>query len=361
MVMGTRNRLHPSFKINGVSCNKEALNEIAYSLIKEGDFEEQLVGDFLQDWLSDEDTIIVSTSGSTGKPKEVSIVKDFMINSAKATMDFFQLQEGDSALLCLSARYIAGKMMLVRAMVHGLELDMVSPSQSPLKNLRKNYDFCAMVPMQLRNSIKEISYIKNVIIGGAPISPFLKQKIIKTGHNGCYETYGMTETITHIALKKISEPTIKNQENPFKILPNVSISTDDRNCLVIDAPSITRDKVVTNDMVKLLSDTEFIWLGRLDNVINSGGIKLMPEMIEAKLSVLLDCPFFVTSVADEVYGEKLVIVIEGDENESYFDLIKKSELEAFEKPKDIFFIPKLHRAANGKLLRKKSLYSFLNT
>ncbi|MGB5169898.1 MAG: AMP-binding protein [Eudoraea sp.] len=346
--------LHPKFQINGHYTNREDLIEIAYSLIKEGNDEEQKVGDFLLDWLSEDDTITVTTSGSTGTPKQIVLQKIQMVNSAKATIDFFNLEEGDSALLCLSAQYIAGKMMLVRAMVGGLSLDIVPPSSDPLRFLDKSYDFCAMVPMQVKASLDKLSQLKTLIIGGAPINTELLKKLEKSGHQNCFETYGMTETITHIALKRLSKEN-SDQPMPFAVLPGITIGIDNRNCLIINAPLILENSMITNDIVEMVSEKEFNWLGRYDNIINSGGIKLFPEIIEKKLGQLIPLKFFISSIPDEVLGEKVVLILEGDKTDAYHEAIEKAGLSNYEKPKELFFLPKFKMSQNGKILRTKTL------
>ena len=248
--------IHSHFKLNANGYTRYELKEVAYSLIKEGEPFEREIGDFLFDWLNDSPTLTVKTSGSTGSPKDIILQKRHMVNSAVATGDFFSLHPGDSALLCLPATYIAGKMMLVRALVLGLELNYVPPSANPLEGVRKSYDFCAMVPLQLENSLDRLEQIKTLIAGGAPLThKILKQLPSLNLATAIYETYGMTETITHIALKKLHtggevidksgqrkvEPRHKRTkqnkievQDPtphFKALPNVTVSSDDRNCL----------------------------------------------------------------------------------------------------------------------------------
>ena len=359
-------KIHPRFKLNGISFSNEELKEVGYSLVKEGKPFEQIIGNFLLDWLNMESIISVETSGSTGKPKRIDLKKEHMVNSALATGSFFDLKTGDKVLLCLSADFIAGKMMLVRAMVLGLELDYLESSSKPLEGIFKTYDFCAMVPLQLENSLNQIHRIKKLIIGGAPMSPALKEKI-QNKKIDFFETYGMTETITHIAAKKIAarSNTIKrftaspmnSSECCFKTLPGVTVSTDKRDCLVITASNIIIEPVVTNDVVHLISETEFEWLGRYDNVINSGGIKWVPEQIEAKLTTIIDNRFFITGIPDEKLGKKLVLIIEGktDENQLLEKIKTIKTLGKFEIPKEVLSVPEFVKTKNGKTLRKETL------
>ncbi|WP_435625504.1 AMP-binding protein [Flagellimonas sp.] len=344
--------IHNSFRLNGVSFGQEALFEVAYSLVKEGQDFEKPIGDFLLDWCSTKPELDVYTSGSTGKPKKISIQKSHMVNSALATGQYFKLEPKTSALLCLPVTGIAGKMMLVRAMVLGLELDYVAPSSQPLKESTGSYDFCAMVPLQAEKSINELNRVNTLILGGAPISHSLEKRL-RQSTNRTFATYGMTETITHVAVRQVSPET----EKEFKVLPFVEISQDDRNCLVIKAPKVSDNPVVTNDLVELTSKTSFKWLGRYDNIVNSGGIKLIPEQIEAKLSTRIKDRFFITGIPDDSLGQKLVLIIEGDMNTDNLleTLRQSSELDKYEIPKAAYKVPKFEEAKNGKVQRDKTL------
>ncbi|MRH99748.1 AMP-binding protein [Kriegella sp. EG-1] len=351
--------LHNSFKLNGSSYTTEELLSLSKNYVREGTLYERAIGEFLLNWFNANETIKVTTSGSTGKPKEIELHKSKMVNSALATGDFFKLKPKDSALLCLSADYIAGKMMLVRAMVLGLEIDCVPPSSDPLNTTyNKHYDFCAMVPLQVANSITRLSSVKTLIVGGATVSKVLINKIQNTS---CliYETYGMTETITHVALKKVNNSIDKQNpiDETFKALPYVRFDIDNRNCLVIHAPYVSEKVIVTNDVVSLISETEFDWLGRFDSIINSGGVKLIPEQIESKLVPIITNRFFVAGLPDEKLGQKMVLIIEG-EIDSH-TLIKKisslKTLEKFENPKEILSVPAFLETDTGKIQRANTL------
>ena len=339
------NTVHPNFKWNGISLDRENLLLAAHDLIKEGDDIERITGEFLLEWFNKKSFITVTTSGSTGIPKKINLEKQAMVNSALATAEFFDLKVGNRVLNCLSTNYIAGKMMLIRSMILGFEMDFVTPTSNPLKGNRYQYDFVAMVPMQVQNSILELFKVKKLIIGGAKISETLQNQLLKLPTQ-IFETYGMTETMTHIAVKKIGEKS-------FSVLPNVKISTDERGCLVIVAPRISETKIITNDVVELLSKTQFLLLGRIDNVINSGGVKLFPEQIEAKLSDKIKQRFFVIGSPDEKLGEQVLIVIEG--KPTVFDDSVFKNLELYERPKTIRFVPKFIETESGKLKRKETL------
>lgn len=337
--------VHNRFKLNGFHLDREDLCRVAYSFIKEGDDFEKPVGGFILDWFDEKPYIEMHTSGSTGKPKLIKVDKQAMVNSALATGDFFQLQPGDKVLHCLPAKYVAGKMMFVRGFILGLEIDFVAPSLSPLKKLDYDYDFCAMIPLQAQNSLKNLHRIKKTIIGGAKINPVLEKELLKVKAQ-LYETYGMTETITHIAAKRVGEPY-------FTVFPKVMLSQDDNQCLLIKAPSISPEIIITNDIVEMISENQFIWKGRYDNIINSGGIKLIPEQIEEKLAPYISQRFFVTAIPDNDLGEKLILVVEGQEqtlDTSFFDVLDK-----YEKPKQIVFIPEFVSTPTGKIIRKQTL------
>ena len=342
------NSFHTSFQINGkIFSNSEELVQFSQSISKE-------INQFLKEWFSDAHYVLVNTSGSTGIPKTIKLRKDFMINSALATGRYFQLGENTKALCCLPIKFIAGKMMLVRALSLGWDLDVIESTSNPLQEITKEYDFSAMVPLQLRNSISKIDQIKTLIVGGGVVSRDL-EKAIQTVDTKCYATYGMTETSTHVAVKKLNKFTQLEleSESAYKTLPDVTVSKDKRSCLVIHAPKISDVNIITNDVVQVVSKTEFNWKGRLDHVINSGGVKLHPEEIEQKLSHTIHSRFFTAGIPDEILGEKCILVIEGENHQ----ITKKhfSKLSRFEIPKAIFFIPKFIETGSGKIQRFKTL------
>lgn len=344
MISPTYHNVNNHFKLNGFHLNKEDLCRVAYSFIKEGEDFEKPVGDFLLDWFDNKSYIEMKTSGSTGTPKTIQVDKQAMVNSAMATGDFFDLRPGNKALQCLPVKYVAGKMMLIRAIILGLELDYVAPTSHPMKGLDDtHYDFIAMVPLQAQNSLEELKNVKKLIVGGAKINNALEKKLMKLPTE-VYETYGMTETITHIAAKRVGE-------SAFTVLPHVTISYDERDCLVIHAPHIiAEDTVVTNDLVELINENQFRFLGRIDNIINSGGVKIMPEQVEQKLDGLIERRFYIASKDDKELGEKVVLMVEGDTfevNPSIFEGLDK-----YERPKEIVFVPKFKETENGKIIRK---------
>ena len=342
---------HKDFQLNGNSfASADELIEYAKTHFP------KLVA-FLTDWFSENKSIVVSTSGSTGLPKNIALKKEHMRNSALATATYFQLFEKTTALHCLPIDFIAGKMMMVRALLFGWHLDAIVSNSRPLKNVQKRYDFSAMVPLQLSNSLGQLQLISQLIVGGGAISSDV-EKSIQQVPTEIYATYGMTETITHIAIRKLNN--FRHAElvsaSHYKTLANVSIALDDRGCLLINAPKVSDETIITNDIVELISDTEFIWKGRYDHVINSGGIKLHPEEIEKKLSAHINSRFFVAGVADEKLGNKLVLIIEGEEDSLIVNSVRNlSILSKYEQPKEILFIDQLIETATKKIQRQKTL------
>lgn len=337
--------VHDRFKLNGFHLTADDLCRVAYSFIKEGDAFEKHIGMFILDWFDNKSYVLMQTSGTTGAPKTIEVQKQAMVNSAISTGEYFNMDAGIKALHCLPTQYVAGKMMLVRAFVLGWDMDIAAPTATPLDRNDTVYDFAAMVPLQAQQSINKLSQVKTLILGGAKVSNTLAQQL-ENLQTEVFETYGMTETITHIAAKHIDE-------TAFEALPNITLSTDSRGCLVIHADALTNEPVITNDMADVINKTHFIWLGRYDNVINSGGIKLYPEQIEEKLASYINRRFFVKGVPDEALGEKLVLVIEGDKYDLNDEVF--SGLDKYERPKDVLFANKFLETGSGKLQRAETL------
>jgi O-succinylbenzoic acid--CoA ligase len=259
-------------------------------------------------------------------------------------------------LLCLSANYIAGKMMIVRAIVGGFNLIAVSPSSIP--EWEGSVAFAAMIPLQVQTLLaseegkKRLCTIDKLLIGGSPVSDLLERELCELPVN-TYLSYGMTETVSHVALCRIEKSEMK--EKIYNALPDVVFSTDDRDCLIISAPYLQQEPFVTNDVVKLLSEMSFSWLGRWDNVINSGGIKFFPEEIEQKMADLVEEHFYITSLPHELLGRQIVLKIEGlpwseEEKKSFLQQIA-SRLTRYEIPKQILFVDKFDETVTGKIKR----------
>ena len=288
--------------------------------------------DFLSEWNNDSDRVLVHTSGSTGKPKPMMVEKKRMLNSARITCDFLGLKPGDSALLCMSLDYIAGKMVVVRSIERHLHLISVSPSGHPLKdvNLKEQngeITSAAMVPMQVYNTLQvpeerdRLCHIRHLIIGGGAIDATLEQELRSLpGNIAIWSTYGMTETLSHIALRRINGAEASEWYQPFD---SVKISQTDEGCLVIDAPLVCAETLVTNDIVEIepyiynkvenhnkVEKLRFRIKGRKDNVICSGGIKIQIEEVEEFLKPHLEKPFMLAKKKDEKFGEIAVLLSE---------------------------------------------------
>ena len=291
--------------------------------------------DFLSEWNNDSDRVLVHTSGSTGKPKPMMVEKKRMLNSARITCDFLGLKPGDSALLCMSLDYIAGKMVVVRSIERHLHLISVSPSGHPLKDvnlkeLNGEITFAAMVPMQVYNTLQvpeerdRLCHIRHLIIGGGAIDATLEQELRSLpGNIAIWSTYGMTETLSHIALRRINGAEASEWYQPFD---SVKISQTDEGCLVIDAPLVCAETLVTNDIVEIepyiynkvenhnkVEKLRFRIKGRKDNVICSGGIKIQIEEVEEFLKPHLEKPFMLAKKKDEKFGEIAVLLSEDKE------------------------------------------------
>jgi len=320
---------------------------------------EKSTGHFLLEWLNDSPAITSQTSGSTGAPKKILLNKEQVKNSALMTGTFFNLQSGQTALLCLSPDFIAGKMMIVRALVHQMKLLLTEPSSTPLSELHHPVDLAAMVPAQVfqtlcePNGQQQLERIKNLIIGGGAIPQKLEMDIRQLS-NCIYATYGMTETISHIALRKVNG----HDHSPyFTPLPDISIGQDERGCLVADAPRIAPEKLITNDLIEITSENSFKLLGRIDNIIVSGGIKIRPEELEQQLEPYIPMTFFIGSRADEKFGERIVLLVEGELTQSSRQEIEKAleSLPGVKRPKEVIAINQFQRTATGKLKRQETL------
>ena len=341
--------IHKSFKLNSKNYNKEELINFAYKNIENNNTDSIILSKFILELFNINTFILCKTSGSTGKPKNIKLEKKALVNSTYMTRDYFNLIPGLSAISFLPMNFIAGKMMLVRAMVLGLDLHLFSPTSNPSDFIEKKYFFSAMTPMQANNSISKLKYINTLILGGSYVSDNLKSKILSQIDN-YYETYGMTETATHVAIKKISRT--DQSANYFSALKGVSISSNKNNCLVINAPEICSNKLITNDVVEIISKTQFCFIGRKDNVINSGGVKLVPEKIEYKLSRFIAEKFIISSIKDELLGSKVVLIIESKKYKLKEDTFKC--LDKFEIPKKIYFIDNFSYTNTNKIDRLKT-------
>ncbi|MBQ3745006.1 MAG: AMP-binding protein [Prevotella sp.] len=349
--------------------------------------------EFLEEWNNDSPYVEVKTSGSTGEPKRMLVEKQRMRASARITCDFLGLKAGDTALLCMSLDYIAGKMMVVRAIERNLRLIVVEPSGHPLaEQICREWDLrsfrpllaspnigeelAAMVPMQVYNSLQvpeereRLKQIKHLIIGGGAIDEAMAEEL-KTFPNHVWSTYGMTETLSHIALRRLSGPEASEWYTPF---PSVSVSLNGEGCLVIDAPEVCKERLVTNDIAELatqrgqslmcsvnsahegqspcVANVPFKILGRRDNVICSGGIKIQAEEVERILKAHLRVPYLISKRPDKKFGEVVVLLTEGDVEES--KTVCEAVLPKFQRPKAYIHVSEIPLTETKKPARRQA-------
>lgn len=320
---------------------------------KEQEFYQEICS-FLSEWFDSKQTVRVQTSGSTGRPKALEVRKTHMQNSAKLTCTYFGLKPDDSALLCMPVRYIAGKMMLVRAVVCRLSLWVAPPTSHPLINFDGYLSFAAMVPMQVYNSTQttleliRLKQIKTLLIGGGAIDKALEEDLALFP-GGVYSSYGMTETVSHIAIRQLNGA---NRSAYYTALPEVELSQLATGALIIWAPLVCEERLTTNDLVAFDACGRFKILGRIDNVINSGGIKLQAEEIEEKLKNLIPSPYVITSVSDAILGESVTLLIAGKRVDvtNLQDQIREV-LTSYELPKYIFYTDTIPMTLSQKIQR----------
>ncbi len=361
------NEYEQIFLLEGHPFNKEGLLSFCAEKIPLPDTPDwqREIWKFIMEWFSPEDYVEVQTSGSTGKPKKIKLSKKHIRASAQLTLDFFDLKHGDTALLCLPVKYIAGIMMIVRALTGRLNLFFTEPSSTPDLNKFHSMRFAAMVPLQVAeitnsgNGLLKLEKTDTLIIGGSFLDKSLEEKL-KTAGNNIWQTYGMTETISHIALRKLNGP---DSSGWYKPLPGVELQKDERGCMIITALHIGVQNLVTNDLVTFNKKGDFKIMGRYDNVIISGGVKLFPEEIEQKLSGLVEKEFFMAGIPDEKLGEKLVLFIEKDAAEQSVENALwqqvKNSLSGYEVPKKIIFLKTFEYNNQGKIRRKMTVDNFL--
>ncbi len=327
------------------------------------DFEEAVFA-CLREWHGDTNEFAFHTSGSTGTPTAMTFTREQLVRSAKSTASAFGLKDDDTALLCLNPAFVAGRMMIVRALVAGMELAAVTPSSNPLADIPEDQpiDFAAVVPLQLQAMLEQglherLKGIRTILVGGAPVSRYLRQQILDALDGNVYQTYGMTETLTHVALDRITGP-----EEAFKAMSGVVLGLDDRGCLTVTSPVVDR-QVVTNDLVELLPGSRFRWLGRYDNVVNSGGIKLIPERIEKKVEEVLvrlnmQHRFFVAGLPHERLGNELVLIVEGESAKGLTETLASelaAALDMYENPRKIHFLPSFVYTGSGTINRVETV------
>lgn len=313
--------------------------------------------EFIKDWLSPAPEIQIMTSGSTGTPKQIWVRKNDMLWSASQTAQFFNFQQQQRALLALPLSYIAGKMMVVRALYSGLDLILRKPNSQPLAALPSDVpiDFAPFTPMQLAALPDHARLPRTILLGGGPVSRQL-ETTLATVDAKVYHGYGMAETLSHIALRRVNGP---NRSDDYTAFPSVTLRQDEQGRLCIQVPFLD-EELVTNDIVSLTGTNSFRWLGRADHVVNTGGIKMFPEEIESTIASYLPDPYFVAGVPDEVLGEKIVLFIERPtplspaEQTRLLDSLK-GVLDKYQVPKDICTVPAFATTHSGKLQRGETL------
>jgi len=356
-------RDYKSLSLNGTKRSLQGWRAFAQQQLQEGygihDIEEIL--EFVVDWSNRKEWIEARTSGSTGRPKNIKIKKEQILASAERTLESLELKAGDSALLCLPNRFIGGKMMIARSIIGELELHITENTATPQLPSGIDISFAAVVPYQMSSISKDADATKNwkkvkkIIVGGGHVDDALEAKL-RSWPNEIYESFGMTETISHVALRKISGT---KEREPFVVLDTIDVELDDRGCLIIHSEALPTNPTITNDIVQMVDKRSFHWMGRADNLINSGGVKIIPEVIEKLAKPMLNTKFFFAGLPDEKLGEQVVLIIEGqplskdDQNLLTEDL--RSALHKYEMPKVIHYLDSFEETENGKLQRKDTL------
>ncbi|MCC8171305.1 MAG: AMP-binding protein [Parabacteroides sp.] len=339
--------------LKGVTYSYSELRKIGcHRAAPQSPFEQDLFG-FLAEWFSPSPEITVHTSGSTGEPKPIVVRKEQMMRSAEMTCSVLQLRENDTALLCLPLSYIAGKMVVVRALIAGLDLYPVTPSGHPLAGCDVPFRFAAMIPLQVYNSLQaadekeKLKRIERLIIGGGAVDASLQNEL-KDFPNPVYSTYGMTETLSHIALQQLNGA---DGDNRYRPLPKVTVSLSDEGTLTVEAPLVNDCKLVTNDVARIYPDGSFEILGRKDNIINTGGVKVQAEEVESRLRAFIDVPFAVASQPHPKFGEIVVLLIEGNAELPGLKERMEACLMPYQVPKKTGRVNKLPLTASGKINR----------
>ena len=311
------------------------------------------LSDFLREWNNDSEVLLVHTSGSTGAPKPMYVEKNRMMASARMTLQFLGLQSGDTALLCMPLDYIAGKMVVVRSLVGNLSLTDVGAVGHPMADEAAGdcfFDLAAMVPLQVYNSLgvekerRRLMNIRHLLIGGGAVDEGLSAQLRDFPH-AVWSTYGMTETLSHIALRRVNGPMASEWYTP---LPGVTLHSDDDQCLVIEAPRVSASTIVTHDIVEFAANgRDFRILGRKDHVICCGGVKIQAEEVEKMLRPYILSPFFIGKAHDAKFGEIPVLVIESEETQHLRDILVRV-LPKYWIPKKIISVSVLPLTETGK-------------
>jgi len=310
----------------------------------------------LTSWYDTSEHMALQTSGSTSQSKTITLKKEYMRMSAMKTQSYFGYKSGATAILCLPVKYIGGMMMLIRALVSDLRLIIVEPSLNPLVGIEEKIDFLPMTAAQMSASLdsnfSQVCHVSKILLGGGPVSPALHHQL-QSISTKCYHSFGMTETMSHVAIRQLNGA---GQSNVFHAIDGVQFSVDADDCIIVSGDHIDQD-ILTNDVVQLIDKYSFIWKGRKDNVINSGGIKIYPELIEPKISELIDSPYFIASIDDDRYGSIVCLFIETNEVANILKINESlsSQLTAYEIPKKTYAVSKFVMTETGKIQRQKSI------
>jgi O-succinylbenzoic acid--CoA ligase len=329
--------------------------------------------DFLRQWIRGKDSFVLNTSGSTGNPKVITVSRQQLITSARMTGQALSLHAGTKALVCLNIGYVAGLMMLVRGMELNWDLTITAPSSNPLKGMDEDFDFIAMVPSQLDGCIGDadtalkLRHVGKILLGGAPVGVDLGKRIQEL-QTPVFQSYGMTETVSHVAIRRINGPMAQAY---YTFLPEVNAGVDDRGCLWVSGAVTTNEVIQTNDLVEMVSENSFHWLGRHDNVINSGGVKILLDQIDAVVAEVLSgsgiaVPFFSWHQPDDRLGQKLVLIVEGRSDEVDGDTVLleiRKRISAYQTPKHVYFVPRFVKTPTDKVDKPRTaalIYKNLN-
>lgn len=353
--------------------------EFSYDQISAGEFDRNLLTEFerntllfCRDWLNGKGSFELQTSGSTGIPKKIKVLREQMKASAWLTINRLGLTSEDTALVCISTAYIGGKMMLVRGLEAGLNLVAVEPASDPFEKIDESafVNFTALVPLQLKKALgggqkhrRLLDEMKAIIVGGGAISSELELQT-QAIKSPVYSTYGMTETVSHIAVKKVNEP---GKDKYFKVFEGIDIDQDDRGCLTIKGAVTNGETIVTNDVVDIIDDHAFLWIGRADNIINSGGIKINAEQLEQKIDQLADGllknkRFFIAGLKDEALGEQVTFILESVPMSIILEATLLEKLKAglppYHHPRRVLYLPRFVETETGKINRNACLALF---
>jgi O-succinylbenzoic acid--CoA ligase len=324
---------------------------------------ERKIFQFISNWIGPELTVSVTTSGSTGIPRKIDMPKILMRKSARLTGRTFNIAAKQRALCCLPVDYIAGKMMIVRALELGMDLTLAEPSLDlQIMVPEDSIHLAAMVPMQLhssldkKNGLNVLNTIKTLLLGGGTVSLRIRRALDGV-RCAIFQTYGMTETVSHVAIRRLNGP---DKTEEYKALKGIHFATTADNRLIINAPHLEIDSMETTDLVHLISPTRFKWLGRADNIINTGGIKIIPEVIEEKLEqILIGKSYFIGSLPNEKLGEVAVLVIKDkiwtERRIAHLDEQINNVLGSYEKPRRTFFLKEFLLTPTGKIHRTNTL------